>query len=124
MKALLFLLALAALPHKSAWNEDQLRWVATDTCTTGESVAQCPVEGYQLDTAADNSSTVWTTIAKVGPTTYYYDVTNLAPGKHCYALRIIYGGGKLTAPSLMGCDITVAPVLVPALPSLVMVDGT
>ncbi len=106
-----YLLALAVLPTmaaaQTAWNENVIQWDAPTACTSGQPVANCAVQNYQVE----RSSTTTGTFTFVGTTTaltYTHTVPTSGPTTNCYRVIAVAATGQ-SAPSNVACKTNTPP---------------
>lgn len=91
---------------QQAWNTNIVSWDAPTTCENGSSITNCAVTGYQVQRAASQTATTWTTLATVTALTYSH--TNAVAGQNCYRVVATSAAGN-SQPSNVACKTNVAP---------------
>jgi len=106
---------------QAAWDTDILTWTAPTQCTDSTLVSNCPVTGYDVQTAATATAATWALVGSVASTLRTRTVTGLAPGPHCYRVIAKSANGN-SVPSNVSCVTTVKPTSPPNPPVLSTVD--
>jgi hypothetical protein len=107
MKHILALtLLLSGVAHAQAWNENILNWEVPTGCTDGTPITNCPVTGYQVETAATATATNWVHAGTSVTTTFTH--RNVSAGPHCYRVRANSDGGSSGYTNVV-CKTNVAP---------------
>lgn len=108
LAAALILSCISGMAQAQAWNTNVVSFSAPTTCSSGQSIANCPVTGYRVE----RSATLTGVYAAVGTTpSSPYTHLSAAAGQNCYRVIALSAQGE-SVPSTVttaACKTNIEP---------------
>jgi hypothetical protein len=118
--ALFVFALLATTAHAQTarkWNETDLAWTASTTCSDGSPVTNCAATGYRIERATAATGP-WTAVVTLPASATTYRATGLPAGTNHFRWFTLSAGGESVASSVVS-SVNTAPLPNPPTPRVV-----